>query len=95
MRELENAIERAVAFAGSELITPADLPRAVCEEGQIVEVGVTRRFSLKELQDRYIERVLAEVDGDRARAAAILRVHPRTLERRDQRRGKEDDTVSA
>ena len=95
VRELENAIERAVAFARSELITPADLPRALREEGQIVEAGAAGRWSLKELQDRYIERVLAEVDGDRARAAAILQVHPRTLERRDQRRGREDDTVSA
>jgi transcriptional regulator with PAS, ATPase and Fis domain len=87
VRELENAIERAVAFARTELITPADLPRAVREEGQIVEAGVARRWSLKELQDRYIERVLAEVDGDRARAAEILQVHPRTLERREQRKG--------
>ena len=94
VRELENAIERAVAFACSEHITPDDLPRAIREEGQIVEAGVARRWSLKELQEQYIERVLAEVDGDRARAAAILQVHPRTLERRHQRRRQEYDTVS-
>jgi transcriptional regulator with PAS, ATPase and Fis domain len=86
VRELENAIERAVAFARGESIAPGDLPRAVREEGQLVDTGITRRWSLGELQDRYIDRVLAEVDGDRARAAAILKVHPRTLERRDQRR---------
>ena len=95
VRELENAIERAVAFARGEHITPADLPRAVRDEGLIVEAGVARQWSLKELQDRYIERVLSEVGGDRARAAAILQVHPRTLERREQRRGPEDDIVSA
>jgi DNA-binding NtrC family response regulator len=86
VRELENAIERAVAFARGESIAPGDLPRAVREEGQLVDTGIARRWSLGELQDRYIDRVLAEVDGDRARAAAILKVHPRTLERRDQRR---------
>jgi DNA-binding NtrC family response regulator len=89
VRELENAIERAVAFARSESITPADLPPAVREEGQIVEAGVVRRWSLRELQERYIECVLAEVQGDRGRAAEILQVHPRTLERRDRRRAQD------
>jgi DNA-binding NtrC family response regulator len=97
VRELENAIERAVAFARTESITPADLPPAVRQGEQIVEAGVARRFSLRELQERYIERVLAEVRGDRARAAQILQVHPRTLERRDQRRaqGRDASTGSA
>jgi DNA-binding NtrC family response regulator len=88
VRELENAVERAVAFARTEVITPADLPPAVRDEGQIVEAGLARRWSLRELEDQYIERVLTEVQGDRARAAQILQVHPRTLERRDQRRAQ-------
>jgi DNA-binding NtrC family response regulator len=89
VRELENAIERAVAFAHAELIAPEDLPPAVREEGRIVEAGVLRHWSLRELAERYIDRVLAEAQGDRARAARILQVHPRTLERRDQRRSKD------
>ncbi|MFB3819271.1 MAG: sigma-54-dependent transcriptional regulator [Candidatus Methylomirabilales bacterium] len=88
VRELENAIERAVAFARGDRIAPADLPPAVREEGQILEAGVARRWSLRELEERYIQRVLAEVQGDRTRAAQILQVHPRTLERRDQRRAR-------
>jgi DNA-binding NtrC family response regulator len=95
VRELENAIERAVAFAGGEFITPADLPPAVREQGQILEAGVARHWSLRELGERYIERVLAEARGDRARAAQILQVHPRTLERRDQRRAKGGDPDTA
>ncbi|MGH8696733.1 MAG: sigma-54-dependent transcriptional regulator [Burkholderiales bacterium] len=90
VRELENAIERAVAFTRGEFITPADLPPAVREEGRIVEAGIARRWSLRELEDRYIDRVLDEVHGDRLRAAEILQVHPRTLERRDQRRSKKE-----
>jgi DNA-binding NtrC family response regulator len=88
VRELENALERAVAFARAEFITPADLPPALRDQGQIVEAGIARHCSLRELEELYIERVLAEVQGDRARAAQILQVHPRTLERRDQRRVK-------
>jgi two-component system, NtrC family, response regulator HydG len=94
VRELENAIERAVAFARAELITPADLPPAVREEGHIIEAAVAHRWSLRELGDRYIERVLTEVAGDRLRAAQILQVHPRTLERRDQRRANTGEVPS-
>ena len=101
VRELENAIERAVAFARTEYISPADLPPMVRQEGQILEAGLARHWSLREVEDRYVERVLTEVQGDRARAAEILGVHPRTLERREQRRGSgtgpavsSDDTVS-
>ena len=88
VRELENAIERAVGFARGEFITLADLPPGMREEGQIIEAGTAGRWSLRELQERYIDRVLDEVRGDRARAAEILRIHPRTLERRDRRRTK-------
>jgi two-component system response regulator HydG len=94
VRELENAMERAVAFARADLIAPADLPPAVREEGHAVEAAVAGRWSLRELADRYIERVLTEVDGDRARAAQILQVHPRTLERRDQRRATAGEVPS-
>jgi two-component system response regulator HydG len=101
IRELENAMERGVAFARGELIAPADLPPAVREQGQIVEAGIARSWSLRELAERYIDRVLAEVQDDRARAAQILGVHPRTLERRDRWRALEgppdtgrSDTVS-
>ena len=90
VRELENAIERAVAFARAELITPADLPPAVREQGHIIEAGIARRWSLREVEEGYIERVLDEVGGDRVRAAEILQVHLRTLERRDQRRAKKE-----
>jgi DNA-binding NtrC family response regulator len=88
VRELENAMERAVAFTREESVTPLDLPPAVREEARILDAGLVSRWSLRELEEQYIERVLAEVQGDRARAAEILQVHPRTLERRDQRRAK-------
>ncbi len=92
VRELENAVERAVAFAESELITPKDLPSVLREQGDMVELGAAHAWSLQELEDRYISRVLELVAGDRARAAEILRVHPRTLQRRDRRLEKTCDS---
>lgn len=88
VRELENALERAVAFTKSELIAPKDLPPGLGEQGDVVELGVAQAWSLRELGDRYIDRVLELVGGDRDRAAEILRVHPRTLQRRDSRLAK-------
>jgi len=88
VRELENALERAVAFAKSELIAPKDLPPGLGEQGDVVELGVAHAWSLRELGDHYIDRVLELVGGDRDRAAEILKVHPRTLQRRDLRLAK-------
>lgn len=90
VRELENAIERAVAFAQSETIQPDDLPAFLHDgRGNIVEVGVSRTMTLRELGELYIARILEETGGDRDNAARILGVHPRTLRRRDQRKGKD------
>jgi DNA-binding NtrC family response regulator len=51
----------------------------------MVELGTAQAWSLQELVDRYIDRILELVGGDRERAAEVLRVHPRTLQRRDRR----------
>jgi two-component system response regulator HydG len=88
VRELENALERAIAFAKSDLITPGDLPPALGEHGDVVELGAAQAWSLQEIGERYIDRILDLVGGDRDRAAEILKVHPRTLQRRDSRLGK-------
>jgi DNA-binding NtrC family response regulator len=86
VRELENAIERGVAFASSDTIRPDDLP-SFLHGGRrdLLDVGIERATSLKELQEQYIARILTETGGDRDRAARILGVHPRTLRRRDRR----------
>jgi DNA-binding NtrC family response regulator len=89
VRELENAIERAVAFAEAESIRPCDLPGFLHEGGEaLVEVGVASAMTLRDLEEQYIARILEETGGDQDKAARILGVHPRTLKRRDQRRGK-------
>jgi DNA-binding NtrC family response regulator len=85
VRELENALERAVAFAKSDRITPRDLPPCLGEHGDVVELAAAQGWSLREVGDRYIDRILQRVQGDLDRAAEILKVHPRTLQRRELR----------
>jgi transcriptional regulator with PAS, ATPase and Fis domain len=89
VRELENAIEHAIAFATTETIQLDDLPSFLHEgRGNILEAGVARALTLRDLQEQYIARILEDTAGDQEKAARILGVHPRTLHRRHKR--KED-----
>jgi DNA-binding NtrC family response regulator len=79
VRELENVVERAATLARGPLITPADLALDLVAPGP---VETTARPTLDDLERRYIDQVLAETNGDKRRAAQILGVSVRTLQRR-------------
>jgi two-component system response regulator HydG len=78
VRQLENVVERAATLAKETTITPADLSTDVFESG-----GARGRLrpTLEEIEQEYIERVLAETKGDKLAAARILGVSVRTLQR--------------
>jgi DNA-binding NtrC family response regulator len=75
VRELQNAVERAAALARGPLITPAELTLETDAPDS------RQRPTLAELERRYIEQVMAECGGDKRRAAAVLGVSVRTLQR--------------
>ncbi|MBI2202331.1 MAG: sigma-54-dependent Fis family transcriptional regulator [Candidatus Rokubacteria bacterium] len=79
VRELENVIERAATLARGPLITPADLGLEIAAPGP---VEAASRPTLNALVDRYIDQVLAESGGDKQRAARVLGISVRTLQRR-------------
>lgn len=83
VRELENAMERAVTLAQGS-IQPADLPDPLqaAPSGDFLDMAVSRRFSLAELETAYIRRVLAEVGGNKSQAAQILGIDRSTLYRK-------------
>jgi DNA-binding NtrC family response regulator len=89
-RELENAIERALALCESEEIGADDLPLELSEPAPGAQAADPRdlrplaetRMSLRELEDRYIDEVLELTGGNKVKAARILGIDRKTLYRR-------------
>ena len=95
-RELENAIERALVLSGGAEIEPEDLALGTAnEEGAFEETllgeACRQRFTVRELTDRYIGRVLDDCGGSKSEAARILGINRRTLYRRGDRAPESGD----
>ena len=74
IRELENAIERAVVVGKQREILPEDLP-IFCHE----PAPATRTQSLKEMEKTHIQQVLTQNQWNIARSAKILGIDRSTL----------------
>ena len=97
IRELANTVERAVTFCNGGFILPEHLPPRVrvnatpgTPRPSLADTGGMNALllrpgeslpSLETLQQRYVEHVLAQVEGNKRRAAGILGVNRRTLYR--------------
>jgi DNA-binding NtrC family response regulator len=91
IRELENALIRAIALATDRVITLDCLPAHIAQEAQTATGFqetydpardlVADRPTMNELQRRYLELVLTEAGGNRRRAAAVLSLDRRTIQR--------------
>jgi two-component system, NtrC family, response regulator HydG len=86
VRELENAVIRAVALATDHLITLDCLPPHIAQVGSSGPAESPRnivadRPTMDELQRRYLQLVLTESGGNRRRAAAALGLNRRTIQR--------------
>jgi two-component system response regulator HydG len=75
IRELENAIERAVVVGKGRQIKLGDLP-FVIPAGGAAEVG---RLSLEEMERQHIARVLAAEGGNISNVAKVLGINRTTL----------------
>jgi len=85
VRELENAIERAIIFAEGEVITRADLPVFLEIRSEKELAGSAADFSrpltdkVRELEIREIRRALEKSGGVKSRAARLLGITERML----------------
>ncbi len=81
VRELENAVERAVALSAGERIDVEDLPEEI-RDAPPHAFDPTARRSLEDVEREYILAVLAQNDGNRAKAANELGIGVATLYRK-------------
>jgi two-component system response regulator HydG len=86
VRELENCLEAAVAVARFDEITPDDLPQKVREQ-RLTEVyplstSPTDLPPMRVVEERYIQKVLEAVSGNKTLAAKVLGFDRRTLYRK-------------
>jgi len=99
VRELRNSLERAAAVSVSDIIDESQMPslttQAATGAGHVVETRAADGLpkTLEQLEREHILRVLAETDGNRERASAILGISSRTLYRK--LREYESETSSA
>jgi DNA-binding NtrC family response regulator len=96
-RELENVVERSLALAETDVIDGDDLPLgdAGREAGgagaeAFLSTAARRRLSLRDLEELYVEEVLALTHGNKVQAAKILGIDRKTLYRRAERRAHRD-----
>jgi DNA-binding NtrC family response regulator len=88
VRELENALRRAVALSSGGLITIDCLPREIAATRAKPAVPesperrlVADRPTMEELQRRYLQLILEETGWNRRRAASVLDLDRRTIQR--------------
>jgi two-component system response regulator HydG len=82
VRELENTIERLVVLGREAIVTTNDLSFLKAQEPAASGPGLeSSPLTLKQMNYRYLERVLARTDGDKPRAAKILNINLSTLYR--------------
>ncbi len=76
VRELENVIQRLAVMTDGDVIDVPDLPSSM-RFSALRETGLNR--TLAEVETEHILNVLAGVNGNRTRAAEILRIDRKTL----------------
>jgi DNA-binding NtrC family response regulator len=96
VRELENVIERAVALETSTVVGPERLPEALREpkrkeSAPLIGPGFSLDTHLKEVEAQLLEEALETAGGDRAGAARLLGVSPRSLRYLVQKHGGPSD----
>jgi transcriptional regulator with PAS, ATPase and Fis domain len=82
VRELEHTVERAVILSTHPIILPEDLPRKMFEETRAAEILPTEKsLSLRQVEKRYVLKVLEETGGNKKKASEILGIDRTTLYR--------------
>lgn len=87
VRELENTVERLVVLGHEAVVTSRDLDFLRESRPEDIWLAPERSlWTLKQVNQRYLQWVLAHTHGDKARAATILNINLSTLYRWERAR---------
>jgi len=90
IRQLENAVEQAVALSNQPVLTPDDFPQEICTNGDaepVRQAADEQQFlfpdtpTLEEVKKRYVLYILNRNQGNVSRTARVLNVDRRSLYR--------------
>jgi two-component system, NtrC family, response regulator len=85
VRELENTIERALVLAREGIVTKTEIQlrppseRIGARWTDQVPIEVGWQASVSELEKALVERALRQTQGNKSKAAELLRIHRRLL----------------
>jgi DNA-binding NtrC family response regulator len=82
VRELENVIKRSIILSEEEVIVPEHLPIDMRTAYDFYPKAEGKFPSLKEIENRYIVKIMQEVRGHRGKASEILGISERNLYRK-------------
>ncbi len=89
VRELENALERATAFCGGNVISLEDLPPHIAHpvQGQPVTASYLGGLALEEVEKMAIEQTLQFCGGNKAKASRQLGISEKSIYNKMKRLG--------
>ncbi|HVT44016.1 MAG TPA: sigma-54 dependent transcriptional regulator [Thermoanaerobaculia bacterium] len=87
LRELRNVVQRAVLLETGPSISLASLPFDLISAPELVSAAAEERWSLEELELRYIREVMRRTRGNYTRAAELLGINRKTLLEKRKRYG--------
>ena len=90
VRQLSNAIERALVLGDGEMIRPEDLPDEVLDQDSSGILRSDYQTALRDTKKRLLSTALAESDGNAAEAARQLGLHPNSFRRLMRQLGLKD-----
>lgn len=81
IRQLHNAVERAIMMSGENTIKKEDFPSDIVNMNTSVEQneGITQTLTLEEITKLHINKVLRLTDGNVSEAARILKINRATI----------------
>lgn len=90
LRELRHVIERAAILEETDLITQQSMPfENFVEASHFVTSGKESRWTLEELEKRYIREILRQTAGNFSKAADVLGINRKTLLEKRKKYGLE------